>query len=53
MAGGAILGCVGCYRMEGEGLQLFERIDGDYFTILGLPMLGLLDLLRRHGVLTA
>lgn len=51
--GGAILGCVGCYRMEGEGLQLFERIDGDYFTILGLPMLGLLDLLRRHGVLTA
>lgn len=51
--GEAILGCVGCYRMEGEGLQLFERIEGDYFTILGLPMLGLLDLLRRHGVLAA
>lgn len=42
---------VGGYHLEGEGLQLFDRIDGDYFTILGLPMLGLLDLLRRHGVL--
>ena len=49
--GEAVLGSVGCYRLEGEGLQLFERIEGDYFTILGLPMLGLLDLLRRHGVL--
>lgn len=49
--GEAVLGSVGCYRLEGEGVQLFERIDGDYFTILGLPMLGLLDLLRRHGEL--
>ena len=44
------LHCVGGYRLEGEGVQLFDRIDGDYFTILGLPLLGLLDLLRRHGL---
>ncbi|MBN9318262.1 MAG: septum formation protein Maf [Caulobacterales bacterium 68-7] len=49
--GEALLSSVGCYRLEGEGLQLFDRIDGDYFAILGLPMIGLLDLLRRHGVL--
>lgn len=47
--GSHILGSVGCYRMEGEGIQLFERVDGDHFTILGLPLLGLLDLLRRYG----
>ncbi len=46
-----ILSSVGCYQLESEGVQLFERIEGDYFTILGLPMLGLLDLLRRHGAL--
>jgi septum formation protein len=45
-----LLGSVGCYRLEGEGVQLFDRIDGDYFTILGLPMLGLLDLLRRYAI---
>jgi septum formation protein len=49
--GEAALGSVGCYRLEGLGVQLFSRIDGDYFTILGLPMLGLLELLRRRGVL--
>ena len=49
--GEALLGSVGCYRLEGIGVQLFSRIEGDYFTILGLPMLGLLDLLRRHGVI--
>jgi len=49
--GGAILSSVGCYHLEGEGVQLFDRIDGDYFTILGLPLLGLLDLLRRHGAM--
>ncbi len=49
--GADILYSVGCYHLEGEGVQLFERIEGDYFTILGLPMLGLLDLLRRHGAL--
>ena len=47
------LGSVGCYRLEGPGAQLFSRIEGDYFAILGLPLLGLLDLLRRHGELTA
>lgn len=46
------LGSVGCYRLEGPGAQLFSAIEGDYFTILGLPLMGLLDLLRRHGVLT-
>ena len=45
------LGSVGCYRLEGPGAQLFSSIEGDYFTILGLPLMGLLDLLRRHGVL--
>lgn len=51
--GEAALGSVGCYRLEGPGAQLFARIDGDYFTILGLPLLGLLDLLRQHQVLPA
>ncbi len=46
-----VLSSVGCYQLEGEGVQLFDRIDGDFFTILGMPMLGLLDLLRRHGAL--
>lgn len=49
--GDAALGSVGCYRLEGLGAQLFSRIEGDYFAILGLPLLGLLDLFRRHGVL--
>lgn len=44
------LGSVGCYRLEGPGVQLFSRIDGDYFAILGMPLLGLLDFLRLHGV---
>jgi septum formation protein len=51
--GEAALGSVGCYRLEGLGAQLFARIDGDYFVILGLPLLGLLDLLRQHQVLSA
>lgn len=51
--GEAALGSVGCYRLEGLGAQLFARIEGDYFTILGLPLLGLLDLLREHEVLSA
>ena len=49
--GEAVLGSVGCYRLEGLGAQLFTDIEGDYFTILGLPLMGLLDLLRRRGVL--
>lgn len=47
------LGSVGCYRLEGPGAQLFSKIEGDYFAILGLPLLGLLDLLRRHGAIAA
>lgn len=51
--GEAALGSVGCYRLEGRGAQLFARIEGDYFAILGLPILGLFDLLRQHQVLSA
>lgn len=51
--GDAALGSVGCYRLEGPGAQLFSKIQGDYFAILGLPLLGLLDLLRRHGAVAA
>ena len=49
--GEEILGSVGCYRLEGRGLQLFSRIDGDYFAILGLPMLPLLTALRDQGII--
>lgn len=49
--GEAALGSVGCYRLEGPGAQLFSHIEGDYFAILGLPLIGLMDLLRRHGAL--
>ena len=41
----------GGYRIESLGAQLFSRIDGSHFTILGLPMLALLDYLRANGVL--
>jgi len=49
--GDGVLASVGCYQLEGLGVQLFERIDGDYFTILGLPLLQGLDFLRRRGCL--
>jgi septum formation protein len=45
-----VLGCVGGYRLESAGVQLFDQIEGDYFTILGLPLTGLLGALRRFGV---
>jgi septum formation protein len=48
-----ILSSVGCYFLEGEGVQMFDRIDGDYFSILGLPVVGLFDFLRLHGALEA
>jgi septum formation protein len=48
--GDDVLTVVGAYRLEGEGVQLFARIEGDYFAILGLPLLPLLDFLRGHRV---
>jgi septum formation protein len=50
-AGEAALESVGGYQLEGLGSQLFERIEGDYFAILGLPLLQVLDFLRRQGCL--
>ena len=49
--GDAATTSVGAYQLEGLGIQLFERIDGDYFTVLGLPLITALDFLRRHGCL--
>jgi septum formation protein len=51
--GEALLSGVGCYKLEGSGIQLFARIDGDYFTILGLPLLPLLSALREQAVIGA
>ncbi|WP_429123905.1 Maf-like protein [Ensifer sp. 4252] len=51
--GGKALSSVGAYQLEGEGIQLFEKIEGDYFTILGLPMLPLLAKLRELGTIDA
>jgi septum formation protein len=47
--GAEIFGSVGAYRLEGRGVQLFERIEGDHFAILGLPLLELLAFLRDRG----
>jgi septum formation protein len=49
--GEAVTSTVGAYRLEGLGVHLFERVDGDHVAILGLPLLPLLDFLRQHGVL--
>jgi septum formation protein len=49
----AISGCVGCYRIEGPGVQLFSKVEGSQFTIQGLPLLPLLGYLRERGVLPA
>lgn len=51
--GDKALSSVGAYQLEGEGIQLFSSIDGDYFTILGLPMLPLLAELRNLGAIDA
>src|SRR5215468_2608971 len=50
-AGEAVAASVGAYQLEGLGVHLFERIEGDHFTILGLPLLPLLAFLRAHGLL--
>lgn len=49
--GPAALSSVGAYQLEGQGAQLFTRVDGDYFTVLGLPLLPLLAFLRGRGVI--
>ena len=49
--GDAALTSVGAYQLEGPGVQLFDKIEGDYFTILGLPLLPLLDALREHDII--
>lgn len=48
--GEALLGSVGAYRLEGRGVQLFSRISGDYFAVLGLPLIELLGFLREREV---
>ncbi len=50
-AGDAALTSVGAYQLEGLGAQLFARVDGDYFTVLGLPLLEVLGFLRARGML--
>jgi septum formation protein len=50
--GDDVLTTVGAYRLEGRGAQLFARVDGDLFTVIGLPLLPLLDFLRSRGILT-
>lgn len=52
ICGTPLLSTVGAYQLEGPGAQIFSKIEGDYFSILGLPLLPLLDYLRVRGVLT-
>ena len=49
--GERVLSSVGGYRIEGPGAQLFERVEGDYFSVLGLPLLALLAFLREEGIM--
>lgn len=53
MAGDELTASVGAYAFEGPGAQLFENVEGDYYAILGLPLLPVLDLLRREEVIPA
>ena len=48
-----VSGCVGVFRIEARGVHLFERIDGDHFTVLGMPLLAVLGALREAGELPA
>ena len=50
-AGASVSRTVGGYEIEGPGIQLFERIEGDHFTIIGLPLLPLLAELRARGAI--
>ena len=52
-AGEEALGSVGAYRIESEGVNLFSKIEGSHFAILGLPLLALLDYLRRVGAIAS
>lgn len=49
----AIAGCAGAFRIEGPGVQLFTRVEGDQFTILGLPLIPVLGYLRTRGLIAA
>ncbi len=49
----AIAGCVGCFRIEGPGVQLFDRVEGDHWTILGMPLIEVARYLRQRGKLAA
>ena len=49
--GAVVLSSVGAYQIEGRGAQLFKKIEGDLFSIVGLPLLPLLDQLRKYGVI--
>ena len=49
----AVSGCVGVFRLEALGVQLFDRIEGDHFTVLGMPLLPVLGALRGLGELRA
>lgn len=51
--GEGLLACVGSYRLEGMGAQLFDAVQGDYFTVLGLPLWPVLTELRRVGVIAS
>jgi len=51
LVGAAALTSVGAYQLEGLGIHLFQRIEGDHFTILGLPLLPLLAFLRQQGII--
>jgi septum formation protein len=50
-AGSAVTQSVGAYQIEGLGIQLFDRLEGDYFTVLGLPLMAVLEYLRQRGCL--
>ena len=51
VVGNAATESVGAYQLEGLGIQLFESVDGEYFTVLGLPLMPALDFLRQRGYL--